>query len=76
MISNDRNSFKPFDFEKLTDIEIALYFLRILDDHDQLRQYQSPVDGRIAIFTMVDNAIETMSNPYAIRLLVDRMTEH
>ncbi len=64
MLSDDKNSYKPLDVEKLTDIEIALYFLRILDDQDQLRRYQSSDDGRIAIFTMADNATDLMGYIY------------
>ena len=54
--------------ESLTDIEIAIHFLRLFDD--------ARIYGRTSVCGLAENAVKNMTNPYAKKMLVEKMTEH
>ena len=67
-----------FDTDKLTDIEVAMKLLRLMDDHNDLRksnksQILSNIMG--TYIQTVKNTVETLSNPFAKKLLIDKLAE-
>ena len=68
MIYENRDASPVFDPEQLTDLEIAIYFLRLFDNHGVVR--------RNLICGMAENALKNMTNPFAKKMLVEKMTEH
>ena len=68
MINNHRDSLSLFNPQELTDVEIALYYMKLLDNHG--------VITRNLICDMAEKALQGMNNPYAIKLLVGKMTEN
>lgn len=73
MIANDRNPEKLDDFEKPTDIEIAMQLFHLLDDLREFTRFQSPLDGKHIIIKMAENALGAMTNPFAKKLLMDKI---
>ncbi len=74
MIYNKRSTEKEFYAEKLTDIEVALHHLKLMDTHGNFRD-QYRVNGGNIYFTMAENALKTMTNPFAKKMLIDKMAE-
>jgi len=57
-------------------MEIALHFLRMLNDDNTLNGDPGSITSNNLIIGLADNAIKDMTNPSAKKLLVDEMTEH
>ena len=67
-----------FDNYKLTDIELAMNLLRLMDAHNDLHEFQkaqNPSHGMDTYIRMAEHAVKTMTNPFAKRLLKSRMPE-
>ncbi len=65
-----------FDSDKLMDIEIAMHLLRLMDDHSGLHEFkkaQRHSNGMSVYYKMAENVIKTMTNPFAKRLLTNRI---
>ena len=63
------------DKERLTDIEVAMLLLRLMDDPFEHKRVQCQVDGRDINYSIVESALKTMTNPFAKKLLLDKITE-
>ena len=75
MVANENILEKLTDFKDPADTEVALYFLRLLDDLWKARGIQGPAEGDGLIIEMAKNALTTMTNPFAKKLLMDKITE-
>ena len=75
MVANDSISEKLPDFKDPADTEVALYFLRLLDDLWKARGTQGPAEGENLIIEMAGNALTTMTNPFAKKLLLSKIAE-
>jgi len=66
-----------FDADKLTDIEIAMNLLRLMADNDLQRLNKARKYPNIAgtYIRMAENAVKTLSNPFARKLLLDKIAE-
>jgi len=68
-----------YDPEQPTDLEIALRILQLIDDRHRFKgmlgRRPQPADGRGAIFGLAKSAAQTMTNPYARKLLLDKLAE-
>jgi hypothetical protein len=68
-----------YDPEQPTDLEIALRILQLIDDRQRFKgmlgRRRQPADGREAIFGLAKSAAQTMTNPYARKLLLDKLAE-
>ena len=68
-----------YDPEEPTDLEIALRILQLLDERHRfsrtLGRRRQPTDGRETIFGLAKNAAQTMTNPYARKMLLDKLAE-
>jgi hypothetical protein len=68
-----------YDPEEPTDLEIALRILQLIDDRRRfngtLGRGRQPADGREAIVGLAKSAAQTMTNPYARKLLLDKLAE-
>lgn len=68
-----------YDPEEPTDLEIALRILQLIDERHRfnhtLGQRRRPADGKEAIFGLAKNAAQTMTNPYARKMLLDKLAE-
>ena len=73
MIDTNRNPEYFSDVEKPTDTEIVLYLLRLMDTARGIKGPQGQDVGRNIMHEIVDNALKTITNPYARKLLIDRM---
>ena len=65
-----------FDPEKLTDIEVALHFWRLMDTPCPSKGVQDYLEEKNYIRILAENALKNMTNPYARKLLEGKMTEH
>ena len=66
-MSGDVNFERLRDREKMTDIELSLRFYQLIDV-----QYS----GENIYIGMAENALRTMTNPFARKLLMDKIAEH
>ena len=57
-----------FDPDQPTDIEVALCLLRLLEEPCAV--------GRDSVLGMAENAMNSMTNPCAKKLLEDQITKH
>jgi len=68
-----------YDPEEPTDLEIALRILQLIDDRHRfdgiLGRRRQPPDGREAILGLARSAAQSMTNPYARKLLLDKLAE-
>lgn len=67
-----------FETDKLTDIEVAMNLLRLMDDHNDLRksnQNQLLSDVMVYYNRAIKNTVEKLTNPFARKLLIDRLAE-
>ena len=65
-----------FDSDKLMDIEIAMHLLRLMDNQSGLHEFkkaQRHSDGMNVYCSMAENVVKTMTNPFAKRLLMNRI---
>ena len=62
------------DKERLTDIEFAMLLLRLMGDPLEHKSVQCQVDGRDINFSIAENALKRMTNPFAKKLLLDKIT--
>ena len=65
-----------FDSDKLMDIEIAMHLLRLMDNQSglhELKKDKRHSDGMSVYCSMAENVIKTMTNPFAKRLLINRI---
>jgi len=76
MIGTKTNPEHFTDFEKQTDIEIALNLLRIMDSPYRISGNQGQDIEKNIIREMVKNTLKDITNPYAKKLLTDKMTEY
>ena len=63
-----------FDCSKLTDMEVALSLLRLMDD-PELNKVQRPSNIKNICTQMVERAVETFTNPFAKNLLMSKLAE-
>ncbi len=64
------------DNYKLTDIEVAMNLLRLMDAQSDLHEFQktqNPSNGMDTYIRMAEHAVKTMTNPFAKKLLKSRM---
>ena len=74
MTVREKNAETLSNKERLTDIEVAMLLLRLIDDSLEHKSVQCQVDGRDINFSIVDSALKTMTNPFAKKLLLDKIT--
>ena len=58
---------KSYPVEKLTDIETVLNLLRLIDNSNGIKMHH-------IINEIVGNTLKDITNPYARKLLIDKMT--
>lgn len=63
-----------FDSNKLTDMEIALSLLRLMDD-PEIKEVQRTSNIKTICIRMVESAVETFTNPFAKNLLMAKLAE-
>ncbi len=63
-----------FDCNKLTDMEIALSLMRLMDD-PELNKVKRPSNIKNICTQMVERAVETFTNPFAKNLLMSKLAE-
>jgi len=76
MLSEPVNFTKLLGVEEPTDMGIALYILRLMDDGSH--GFQSCKDngcGRDLILRLAEEALKTMTNPCSRKLLMDKTNE-
>lgn len=60
--------------EKPTDMEIAIYILRFMDDgSNELQSYKDHGYRRDYIVKLAEEALKTIVNPHAKKLLLDKI---
>ncbi len=65
-----------FDSDKMTDMEVALNLLRLMDDpYYGLNKDQRTSNIKSTIIGMAENAIGTLTNPFAKNLLMAKLAE-
>ena len=64
-----------YDCEKLTDMEVALSLLRLMDDLNPMKKNQKPSGVKGTYCRIVENAVETFTNPFAKNLLRAKLAE-
>jgi hypothetical protein len=64
-----------FDGDRLTDMEVALSLLRLMDDPYQMNDVQRTSSVRNTCIRMVERAVETFTNPFARNLLMAKLAE-
>ena len=60
---------------RTTDIEVVLSLIRLMNGYIDLVRAQGNGNSRSLYITMAENSLKTMTNPYAKKLLWDKMTE-
>ncbi len=69
-----------YDPDEPTDLEIALRIMQLIDDRRRFNgtfeRGRQAADGREAILGLAENAAHSMTNPYARKLLLDKLAEH
>ncbi len=76
MTANDRNNKREFDAEKLTDMQSAFLILRLLDDNPpKPKATQGAGSEKDLVLEMARNALGTMTNPFARKLLLNEMAK-
>ncbi|MBN1103709.1 MAG: hypothetical protein JXL84_09885 [Deltaproteobacteria bacterium] len=75
MTLNSTCSEPPFDFEKPTDIEVAMFISRLLDDSCKSDMEAGRPRWKESILLMVREALRTMTNPFARKFLADQLRE-
>ena len=65
---------KVFDCNKLTDMEIALSLIRLMDD-PELKEVKRASNIKDICTQMVERAVETFTNPFAKNLLMSKLAE-
>ena len=63
-----------FDCNKLTDMEIALSLMRLMDDPELNKEQRTSNIKNICV-QMVERAVETFTNPFAKNLLRSKLAE-
>ena len=63
-----------FDSNKLTDMEIALSLMRLMDD-PEINETQRTSNIKDICTQMVERAVETFTNPFAKNLLMSKLAE-
>jgi len=69
------NTEQMLDRKNLTDIEIALYLLQLIDINSKYSGNQNCINAKNIYVRMAANALETMNNPFAKKLLIDKMED-
>ena len=64
-----------FDSEKMTDMEVALSLLRLMDDPHQMKKIQKTSKVKRTCISMVESAVESFTNPFAKNLLLAKLAE-
>ena len=68
-----------YDPEEPTDLEIALRIMQLIDDRHRFNgmigRRPEPTDESKAILGLAKNAAQSMTNPYARKLLLDKVAE-
>ena len=68
-----------YDPEEPTDLEIALRIMQLIDDrhrfHGTIGRRTEPTGERKAILGLAKHAAQSMTNPYARKLLLDKVAE-
>ena len=75
MIAKANSPIQVFDPEKSTDIELALRLLQLMNAQGELKGIQDHATGKKLIVGMTESAIETMTNPFAKKMLEDKIAE-
>ena len=70
-----RNLEPYFEEKSMTDIEVALHFLRLIDSPCEPYNASMLLNKKTILFELAQTAIKGMTNPYARKLIEDRMTE-
>ena len=61
------------DEENATDIEVAMHVIRLMNGYIELVKAQGNGYSKSIYIKMAENSLETMTNPYAKKLLLDKM---
>lgn len=64
-----------FDYEKMTDMEVALSLLRLMDDPHQMKKIKKTSSVKRTCISMIESAVETFTNPFAKNLLLAKLAE-
>ena len=76
MAKNDSYFKNVLGVEKPTDMEIVMYVLRILSSSPKLNGSEDHHDiPREANIRLAEEAVESMTNPFARKLLMDKIKE-
>ena len=73
MITGDQNPRQWHDFSKPTDIEVTMQLLKLMDDFRECARDHDLPDKNNMISFMVNNALASMTNPMAKKLLLDEI---
>lgn len=73
MVTAKRYFKHVLDREKLTDRELALIWLQVLRDFCEVRPDEMQRSETAFIFRLVESATKNMTNPYAQKLLSDKI---
>ncbi len=75
MISGKADTGQFLDNNKSTDIEVAIHILKLMGTHNKSSEIKYRFNGKNPYFVMVEDALETMTNPFARKLLIVKMAE-
>jgi len=76
MTANDVHTAElAFDYDKPTDIEIAVHLMRLIEDSRKSDGQGDCPNWRATLQSMANNALHTMTNPFARALLASRLAE-
>ena len=64
-----------FDVDRATDIEVAMYLIRLMNGNIGLVRAQGNGNSKNLYFSMANRYIKKMTNPFAKKMLKDKMSE-
>lgn len=64
-----------FDMDRATDIEVAMYLVRLMNGNIGLVRAQGSGNSKNLYFSMADRYLKKMTNPFAKKMLLEKMSE-
>ena len=67
---------QAFEVPEVSDIEIAMYFLRLMDEDGFYHTDDGTSHKSLGHLRMAEEAVKKMRNPFAISLLKEKIASH